>query len=81
MAKFFKKSNADNSFNSLGLSQELLNSLSEKGYLQPTPIQEKVIPPILAGHDVMAIAQTGTGKTAGFTFTNIAFIINSGYQF
>ena len=66
MAKFFKKSNADDGFNSLGLSQELLNSLSEKGYLQPTPIQEKVIPPILAD-DVMAIAQTGTGKTAGFT--------------
>ena len=54
-------------FNSLGLSSDILKALSEKGYQRPTPIQEKAIPPILNGDDVMAAAQTGTGKTAGFT--------------
>ena len=55
------------SFNSLGLSAELLRAVSEKGYTEPTPIQSKAIPLILAGRDVLAGAQTGTGKTAGFT--------------
>ncbi len=55
------------SFNSLGLSEPLLRSLSEKGYQSPSPIQLQAIPPILQGRDVMAAAQTGTGKTAGFT--------------
>ena len=55
------------SFNSLGLSDALLKAISKKGYSTPSPIQEKAIPPILEGKDVLASAQTGTGKTAGFT--------------
>ncbi|NBC47800.1 MAG: DEAD/DEAH box helicase [Gammaproteobacteria bacterium] len=55
------------SFDTLGLSAELLRAVREQGYSQPTPIQAKAIPTILAGGDVMAAAQTGTGKTAGFT--------------
>ena len=55
------------SFQSLGLSAALLRAVEEQGYTEPTPIQAKVIPFVLAGRDVMAGAQTGTGKTAGFT--------------
>lgn len=55
------------SFENLGLSAELLRAISEQGYTQPTPIQSKAVPAILSGKDVMAGAQTGTGKTAGFT--------------
>ncbi|WP_016988122.1 DEAD/DEAH box helicase [Flavobacterium sp. ACAM 123] len=55
------------SFNSLGLSDALLKAVSKKGYTIPSPIQQKAIPPILEGKDVLASAQTGTGKTAGFT--------------
>jgi superfamily II DNA/RNA helicase len=59
------------SFESLGLSAELLRAIAEAGYTTPTPIQEKAIPTVLAGRDVMGIAQTGTGKTAGFTLPMI----------
>ncbi|MBL6902675.1 MAG: DEAD/DEAH box helicase [SAR86 cluster bacterium] len=55
------------SFTNLGLSEPILKSLSHKGYKEPTPIQKKSIPAILDGKDVMAAAQTGTGKTASFT--------------
>ena len=55
------------SFSSLGLGPELLRAVAEKGYGSPTPIQTKAIPLILEGRDLMASAQTGTGKTAGFT--------------
>ncbi|MBI3771904.1 MAG: DEAD/DEAH box helicase [Gammaproteobacteria bacterium] len=55
------------SFNSLGLSAELVRAVSEKGYSEPTPIQRQAIPVILEGRDILAGAQTGTGKTAGFT--------------
>ena len=54
-------------FNKLGLSESLLSAIKMSGYERPTPIQEKAIPAILSGKDVMAAAQTGTGKTAGFT--------------
>ncbi|RKE98201.1 ATP-dependent RNA helicase RhlE [Ichthyenterobacterium magnum] len=54
-------------FKSLGLSEALLKAISKKGYTTPSPIQEKAIPPVLEGKDVLASAQTGTGKTAGFT--------------
>ena len=54
-------------FSSLGLSAELLRAVSEKGYPEPTPIQRQAIPVVLEGRDILAGAQTGTGKTAGFT--------------
>jgi ATP-dependent RNA helicase RhlE len=55
------------SFSDLGLAPELLRAIADQGYTDPTPVQAKAIPPILQGQDVMAAAQTGTGKTAGFT--------------
>jgi ATP-dependent RNA helicase RhlE len=55
------------SFDGLGLSQSLVNAVLEKGYETPTPIQAQAIPAIIERRDVMAAAQTGTGKTAGFT--------------
>ena len=54
-------------FNQLGLTAELLRAVDEQGYQEATPIQQQAIPLILEGHDVLAGAQTGTGKTAGFT--------------
>ena len=54
-------------FNELGLMPSLLKAVNEKGYTDPSPIQEKAIPLILKRKDVLASAQTGTGKTAGFT--------------
>ena len=53
-------------FNSLGLAKPLLKALTEEGYTQPTPIQALAIPTVLAGRDLLGIAQTGTGKTAAF---------------
>lgn len=55
------------SFDSLGLSAPILSAVANKGYHTPSPIQAQAIPAVLAGKDVMAAAQTGTGKTAGFT--------------
>jgi ATP-dependent RNA helicase RhlE len=55
------------SFDTLGLTAELLRAVREQGYAAPTPIQYRAIPLILSGRDVLAGAQTGTGKTAGFT--------------
>ena len=55
------------SFDSLGLSESLLRAVREKGYTQASPIQTQAIPAVLEGRDLMAAAQTGTGKTAGFT--------------
>ena len=55
------------SFDSLGLSADLLRAVEKQGYREATPIQHKAIPPILEGRDILASAQTGTGKTAGFT--------------
>ena len=54
-------------FNSLGLSPAILEAIAEQGYETPSPIQAQAIPAVLEGKDVMAAAQTGTGKTAGFT--------------
>lgn len=54
-------------FRNLGLSTELLRAVADSGYTSPTPIQQQAIPAILQGQDVFASAQTGTGKTAGFT--------------
>ncbi|HEX6362465.1 MAG TPA: DEAD/DEAH box helicase, partial [Albitalea sp.] len=55
------------SFDSLGLAEPLLRAVHEQGYTIPTPIQAQAIPAVLSGGDLMAGAQTGTGKTAGFT--------------
>jgi ATP-dependent RNA helicase RhlE len=54
-------------FRALGLEPRILQAVQEAGYTEPTPIQVAAIPPILAGHDLIGIAQTGTGKTAAFT--------------
>jgi len=55
------------SFKSLGLTEDLVKAVSAQGYENPTPIQVKSIPSVLEGRDILASAQTGTGKTAGFT--------------
>jgi ATP-dependent RNA helicase RhlE len=54
-------------FRNLGLSTDLLRAVADQGYTEPTPIQQQAIPAILQGQDIFASAQTGTGKTAGFT--------------
>ena len=59
------------SFEHLGLSNHLLRAISDQGYIKPTPIQERAIPVILSGKDVMGGAQTGTGKTAGFVLPTL----------
>src|SRR5512147_1644776 len=53
-------------FDELGLSSDLLRTVTEEGYTEPTPIQERAVPRVLEGRDVLAAAQTGTGKTAAF---------------
>ena len=58
-------------FADLGLSPSIVQTVTETGYTQPTPIQEQAIPVALAGRDVLGIAQTGTGKTAAFTLPMI----------
>ena len=55
------------SFDTLGLSADLLRTVAEEGYTEPTPVQERAIPLVLQGRDILAAAQTGTGKTAAFT--------------
>ena len=55
------------SFIELGLSEEIVRAVTERGYTEPTPIQQQAIPAVLSGGDLLAGAQTGTGKTAGFT--------------
>src|SRR5204863_3137462 len=59
------------SFADLGLSEELLNAIADSGYDEPTPIQNAAIPSVLMGKDLIGIAQTGTGKTAGFVLPMI----------
>jgi len=67
------------SFKSLGLSEALLKAVNKQGYTNPSPIQEKAIPLILEGKDILASAQTGTGKTAGFTLPMLQ-ILSQGQQ-
>ena len=62
------------SFKSLGLSDALIKAVEEKGYTTPSPIQQKAIPHILEGKDILASAQTGTGKTAGFTLPVLQYL-------
>jgi ATP-dependent RNA helicase RhlE len=72
-------------FHSLGLIDELLRAVTAEGYTEPTPIQKQAIPVILEGRDLMARAQTGTGKTAGFTLPLLQILNknnkNSGKRF
>ncbi|HEY7804067.1 MAG TPA: DEAD/DEAH box helicase [Orrella sp.] len=67
-----------NEFAGLALAQPLLKAIEQQGYTQPTPIQAKAIPEVLAGHDLMAAAQTGTGKTAGFTLPILHQLLEKG---
>ena len=61
-------------FEDLGLSPDLLGAINEAGYTEPTPIQAQAIPHLLMGRDILGIAQTGTGKTAGFTLPMIEIL-------
>lgn len=63
-------------FDKLGLSADILRAVSDQGYTTPTPVQAQAIPVILEGHDIMAGAQTGTGKTAGFTLPLLQILSN-----
>jgi ATP-dependent RNA helicase RhlE len=63
----YQENNIETSFQNLGLAAELLRAVAEQGYTEPTPIQSQAIPVVLAGRDLLGAAQTGTGKTAGFT--------------
>ncbi len=62
-------------FDSFGLSPDILRALNDQGYVHPTPIQAEAIPIILQGRDVMGAAQTGTGKTAGFSLPIIQLLL------
>lgn len=67
-------------FSSLALAEPLLRALTEQGYETPTPIQAKAIPHVLAGQDLLAAAQTGTGKTAGFTLPILQRLLDKPLQ-
>jgi superfamily II DNA/RNA helicase len=64
-------------FAALGLSEPILRAIAEKGYRTPTPIQAQAIPVVLMGRDVLGVAQTGTGKTAGFTLPMLDILSGS----
>jgi superfamily II DNA/RNA helicase len=68
---------AENGFAELGLSAEILRAVDEKGYRTPTPIQRQAIPWVLMGRDLLGCAQTGTGKTAGFTLPMLDILSGS----
>ena len=63
-------------FKDLGIIDPLLSAIGDKNYINPSPIQEKSIPLILQGYDILASAQTGTGKTAGFALPMIQNLIS-----
>jgi ATP-dependent RNA helicase RhlE len=67
-------------FKDLGLSAPILKAIEKKGYTQPSPIQAKAIPEVLKGKDVLASAQTGTGKTAGFVLPILEQLIKTEYK-
>jgi ATP-dependent RNA helicase RhlE len=61
-------------FSTLGLAPEILHAIRDAGYTEPTPIQTAAVPQVLAGHDLIGIAQTGTGKTAAFTLPILSLL-------
>lgn len=63
-------------FNDLNLSPQLIGSITQQGYTEPTPIQQQAIPNILAGRDILGCAQTGTGKTAAFALPILQLLSN-----
>ena len=67
-------------FKDLGLIDPLLKAIGDKNYINPSPIQEKSIPLILQGFDILASAQTGTGKTAGFAIPMIQILTKGNYS-
>ncbi|OTA16440.1 cold-shock DEAD-box protein A [Xenorhabdus vietnamensis] len=67
-------------FESLGLKADILRAVEEQGYAEPTPIQQQAIPVVLSGKDLLASAQTGTGKTAGFTLPILQLLSESPVQ-
>ena len=67
-------------FKELGLSAELLRAVDKQGYREATPIQQQAIPLVLEGRDVLACAQTGTGKTAGFMLPLLQRLQESPYD-
>src|SRR5687768_5539749 len=64
-------------FSALGLRSTIAKAIKDAGYTEPTPIQSKAIPPILQGHDVIGVAQTGTGKTAAFVLPILERLVSS----
>ncbi len=68
---------AESGFAKLGLSEPIVRAVTEKGYRTPTPIQEQAIPYVLMGRDLLGCAQTGTGKTAGFTLPMLDILSGS----
>ncbi len=75
-----RRSTIDTSFTTLGLTDALVRAVAEQGYTIPTPIQAQAIPFVLAGRDLMGAAQTGTGKTAGFTLPMLQRLAEQGAQ-
>ena len=67
----------DNGFSSFGFNKSILNSLENKGYKSPTPIQKAAIPELMIGRDLLGQAQTGTGKTAAFALPIIEKLENN----
>src|SRR5207237_3231306 len=65
------------SFDSLGLAAELLRAVADQGYTEPTPVQAEAIPFVLASRDLIAGAQTGTGKTAAFVLPILQILHNT----
>jgi len=68
------KSSKGGGFQSMGLSQAVFRSIMRKGYRVPTPIQRRAIPPLMNGSDVVAMARTGSGKTAAFLIPMLSLL-------
>ncbi|MFA5461414.1 MAG: DEAD/DEAH box helicase, partial [Sulfurimonas sp.] len=67
-------------FSKLGLSEKILQAVEKSGFRKPTPIQERVIPLVLERHDIMAKAQTGSGKSASFVLPILELLSREAYE-